>query len=262
MLISSAVRLNGRAASTTSFSEPAAALPPFILEGCSESFVVEDNEVRIGASCKCELRLPDGPALHSIIRRQADVTWIEAVDEATLIVNGRPRRRIALREGDVLELSGFTFTVRFGWPVEDAETTSLIEDLTMMTAEELCDRIATEQAMVDEFTAEQHAGLKNLVAAISATHELERPSDVLPMEAVPSHRAVASADDCERLLSQIRELSELVNGRTEELDDCESELVAAAALLEEAQERVTHQIEGLLDQLQVPIIEAELRASA
>ncbi len=262
MLISSATRLNSRSTISASCFEAAVTPPPLILDGLTESFVVDVDDARIGSSLVCELQLSDGPALHSIVRRQGEVTWIEAVDEAILIVNGQARRRIALRAGDVLEVNGVTYTVRFGLPMEDDETASLIEDLTLMTAEELCDCIVAEQAMVDEFAAEQQAGLKNLVAAIEATHEAEQPSDVLPMEALPAHRAVPSVEDCERLLDQIRELSELMNGRTEELDDCESELIAATALLEEAQERVSHQIEGLLDQLQGPIIESELRASA
>ncbi len=262
MLISPVGKLSGRNSCPVVLNENAVAPLLLVLDGPSESFVIDGNEVRVGSSLACELRLPDGPALHSVIRRQADVTWIEAVDGTNLFINGQLRRRTALREGDVLELNGSTFSVRFDSPTDSVETASLVEDLALLTAEELCDRIAAEQAMVDEFAADQQTGIQNLVAAIHAAHEAEQPSDLLPMDAPRSSSAAASVDDCERLFDQIRELSELMNGRTEELDDCESELIAATALLEEAQERVSQQIEGLLDQLQTPAIEIELRVSA
>ena len=136
------------------------------------------------------------------------------------------------------------------------------DDLSLLSAEELCDRILSEQAMVDEFSEGQRAGWEGLLAAIEAVRETEQPTITLPLEVEQVVEAVAAPDDCERLLEQIRELSEMVNGRSQELDDCENELVAATVLLEEAQERVSQQIEGLLEQLQTPTGEMELRASA
>lgn len=262
MLISPVGKFSGRDSRSVAPLETPVPPLPLVLDGASESFVIDGDEVRVGSSLACELRLPNGPALHSVIRHQADVTWIEAVDGANLFVNGQPHRRRTLREGDVLELNGSMFAVRFGSPMDSMETTGLVEDLALMTAEELCDRIAAEQALVDEFSADQRTGLQSLVAAIHAAQEAEHPSVLLPMDILRSSSAATSIDDCERLFDQIRELSELMNGRTEELDDCESELIAATALLEEAQERVSQQIEGLLDQLQTPAVEMELRASA
>ena len=100
------------------------------------------------------------------------------------------------------------------------------------------------------------------MAAITAAHGADQSPVALPLEIEQSIEPVTTPDDCERLLVQIRELSEMVNGRSQELDDCESELVAATAILEEAQERVSQQIEELLEQLQTPAVEMELRASA
>lgn len=262
MLISPVGKFSGRDSRSVAPIETAVPPRPLVLDGASESFVIDGDEVRVGSSLACELQLPDGPALHSVIRHQAGVAWIEAVDGANLFVNGQLRRRMALREGDVLELNGSTFAVRFGLTMDSEETTGLVEDLALLTAEELCDRIAAEQALLDEFSADQRAGMRNLVAAIHATHEAEHPTVLLPMETLRPNSAVAATDDCERLFDQIRELSELMHGRTEELDDCESELIAATSLLEEAQERVSQQLEALLDQLQMPPLENELRASA
>lgn len=236
---------------------------PLVLEGPDESFVIDRDGHRIGSSPVCELSLPGGPPLHSVIHRQSGVTWIESQEDASLIVNGYPRRRMALRDGDVLELNGLELLVRFRAADEPGETPrGLEDDLSLLSAEELCDRIMSEQAMVEEFSEGQRAGWNGLLAAIEAAHETEQPTIRLPIEVEQAVEAVAAPDECERLLEQIRELSEMVNGRSQELDDCESELVAATALLEEAQERVSQQIDGLLEQLQSPPAEVELRASA
>ena len=234
-----------------------------VLEGPTESFAIDRDGLRIGSSPVCELPLPGGPPLHSVIHQQSGVTWIESQEDASLIVNGHARRRMSLRDGDVLELNGLELTVRMR-SVDDVDETpqGFEEDLSLLSAEELCDRILSEQAMVEEFSEGQRAGWDGLLAAIEAAHETEQPTVTLPLEVEQAVEAVAEPDNCERLLEQIRELSEMVNGRSQELDDCESELVAATALLEEAQERVSQQIEGLLEQLPTPSGEMELRASA
>ncbi len=233
-----------------------------VLESPDESFVIDRDGLRIGSSPVCELPLPGGPPFHSVIHRQSGVTWIESQDDASLIVNGQPRCRMALRDGDVLELNGLELIVRFRSIDAADEPHGLEEDLSLWSAEELCDRILAEQAMIDEFSEGRRAGWSGLLAAIEAECETEQSAVTLPIDTEQAVEPVVAPDNCGRLLEQIRELSEMVNGRSQELDDCESELVAAAALLEEAQGRVSHQIEGLHEQLQTPAAEMELRASA
>ena len=234
-----------------------------VLEGPNESFVIDRDGLRIGSSPVCELPLPGGPLLHSVIHQQSGVTWIESQEDANLIVNGCPRRRMALRDGDIMELDGIELIVRLR-SIDDMEEMphGLEDDLSLLSAEELCDRILAEQTMVDEFSEGQRAGWDGLWAAIEAAGEIKSAMITLPLEVEHAVEAVVAPDNCERLLEQIRELSEMVNGRSQELDDCESELVAATTLLEEAQERVSQQIEGLLEQLQTQSGEMELRASA
>ena len=234
-----------------------------VLEGPAESFVIDRDGLRIGSSPVCELPLPGGPPLHSVIHQHSGVTWIESQEESSLIVNGQARRRMALRDGDILELNGLELIVRFR-AIDNVDELphGLEDDLSLLSAEELCDRILSEQAMVDEFSEGQREGWDGLLAAIEAARETEQPTVTLPLEVEHAIEAVDMPDDCERLLEQIRELSEMVNCRSQELDDCESELVATTALLEEAQDRVSQQIEGLLEQLQTPSGEMELRASA
>ena len=230
-----------------------------VLEGSDESFVIDRDGLRIGASPVCELPLPNGPSLHSVIHQQSGVTWIETHDDANLMINGRLRRRMALRDGDVLELNGLKLTARFRSQSELVDVAEFLEDdLSQLSAEELCDRILSEQAMVDDFDEGRQAGWTSLMAAIGAAHDDEQMADTLPLAV----EVATTSEDCERLFEQIRDLSEMMNGRTRELDECESELVAATTLLEEAQERLSQQIEGLLEQLHAPSGEIELRASA
>jgi hypothetical protein len=232
-----------------------------VLESFESSVLVDGDVFRIGTSGNCELRLKSGPRLHSAIHCEDGVTWIEVEDEsASLLVNGCPCRRMALRDGDTLSLNEWQGVVRF-LPRETSSAMAdrLADDLAQLSAEELCDRILSERAAVEEFELGRRQGWQNLMAAVEAAREDELPSCVtMSVEA----KEEPSADECERLLEQIRELTEMMSGRTQELDSCESDLTTAASLLQETQERVSRQIEELLDQIQVEPNPNALRASA
>jgi len=231
-----------------------------VLEFEDHSLVVDRDRIRIGSSPVCEIRLPQVPPLHSVIRSEEGVAWIEANDEtADLSVNWRTCRRMALRDGDVISVAGHDITVHFRSPHPFAnDAARLANDIAQLTAEELCDRILSEQSAVDEFESSRLRGWQKLMSTIkevAATDQsIPDPSDHSP--------AADFSVDCERLLDQIREMSEMMNGRTEQLDVCEDELMAATALLQETQDRVSAQIEELLDQIGESSIPNELRASA
>ena len=232
-----------------------------VLESSGSSVVVDRDGFRIGSSSRCELLLNAGPRLHSVIHCEEGVVWIEADDEsARLLVNGCPCRRMALRDGDTLTLNDWEGAIRFlPQASRDAFADHLAEDLARLSADELCDRIVSEQAAVDEFESGRQQGWQDLMAAVEAAgDEEESPCVALPVGA----DAEDAADDCERLLEQIRELTEMMSGRTQELDTCESDLATAATLLQETQERVSQQIEELLDQIHVEPNPNALRASA
>ena len=222
--------------------------------------LVDGDMVRIGASEICEIQLADGPPLHSVIHCEDGVVWIEAdADADDLLINGRSCRRMALREQDVINACGLEMTLQ----VPDSETSekgvsSDVGDVTQMSAEQLCDRIMEERAEVAKLESTRLEGWHNLMTAIKSVHESDEAQVNLPAPAEPEE----SSEACERLLDQIREMSEMVNGRSLELDDCESELLAATALLHETQDRITRQIEELLDQISDCPFTNTLRASA
>ena len=222
-----------------------------ILEFGDRSVIVDQERIRIGSSPVCEIRLNHGPLLHSVLCQDDGVLWIEADDPVNaLAVNGQACRRMALRNGDTVTVAGEEFTVT---QKDAASIQGETTDLTSLSAEELCDRIMNEQAMVDEFDSNRLQGWQDLMTAIqnvdldSIDNEIE----------IAEHERVSTAQ-CERLLEQIHEISAMMNGRSQELDTCENELAAATSLLQETQERVSQQIQEVLDQ----IGPRELRASA
>jgi len=143
------------------------------------SVTVTHDGFTIGSSRRCDLNLndPSLPGLHSVIHMQSGAIWIEvAADNLTLTVNDRPYRRMALRHEDRLKIGSTEFEFQLkSEPVSNVSGSALDEDLSLLTAEELCDRILSEQSMVDEFIEGQRSGWEALLRAIKSAHE-EFPS--------------------------------------------------------------------------------------
>jgi len=125
---------------TSAFESAAQENLVFFLDTPQESFFIDRHQFLIGTHAKCHLTLPSGPALHSIIHQECGIYWVEASD-GRLLVNGLLRRRYALRDGDILDLDGFQLSVRLR-PVSelDARLHEIEEELSLLSAEELCDR--------------------------------------------------------------------------------------------------------------------------
>jgi len=230
-----------------------------VLELDDRALIIDRNQIRIGTSPACEIRLSQGPLLHSVIHHEAGVVWIEADQEtADLLVNWRTCRRMALRDGDVISAAGEDITFRHS-PVRTMEEDAgrIVGEITQLTAEELCDRILVEQTAVDEFDVQRLDGWQKLMSAIRDVAVEIPQGDV--QNPVPT---IEISDECERLLAQIREMSEVIEGRSRDLEQCESGLMAASALMQEAQDRVSQQIEELLNQMSSATESTELRASA
>jgi hypothetical protein len=232
----------------------------FTLEFDDGSMLIDRDQIRIGSSAVCEIHLLQGPLLHSVIRAEAGVIWIETADEsAELNVNWRACRRMALRDGDVISICGMDLTVRDTVAFSaEAGSVELVEDVTQLTADELCDRILSEQSAIDQFEEGRLKGMQKLMDAMKAVIAAEPQAS----ERLTTAPAIELSDECQRLLDQIHQMSEMMNGRTRELEHCETELVATTELLEETQDRVSRQIESLLDQIGEASAPSELRVSA
>lgn len=216
---------------------------------------VPDGDLTLGASSRCDLRLTGGPGLHSVIHRQGANLWIETADEdSRLEVDGKPVRRLALRDGDQLTVSGYELSVHIG---ESARLAAQKREAQLeaagMSAEELCDRIAAEEAAIEQFEGRRRLGLQALLAALTDVAEEQEPT------------AFEQAEDqrYEELLDQIRQLSETLESRTQLLADRETELLETSSQLQSVQERMTHQLDELMTRLnQKTSGPDELRASA
>jgi FHA domain len=233
----------------------------------NQSISVTHDGFAIGSGRHCDLRVnaPSVPFLHSVIHSQKGAVWIEVVDEsAMLLVNSHFCRRMALRHGDRLSIGGAELLVELGIPSPNYAEVSPTdensnEDLQLLSAEELCDRIVTEQAMVQELSEGEHSGWEALLHAIEAVrveptlHEIAENSTLSIPEELVCYEA---------LFGQIQELHETIVDRSRELDQKEAEVLASTSIIEESQQRVTQRIDEILDQLNKSDGPTELRASA
>ena len=224
----------------------------------------------IGSNKHCDLSLDDDsvPTLLSIIHVQNGAVWIEAADESTRItINGRPYRRMALRHDDRLKLGNEEFRILMNAePIAQTGSVTLKEDLSLLTAEELCDRILAEQTMVSDFVSGQRSGWDALLRAIEEANAddiitdeaTEFPQAEIESEVAPEAEQIALSN----LLEQIQELNEAITDKTKELSDREKEVLETTSILEESQQQVTQRIDELLQQLNRNEPPSDLRASA
>lgn len=229
------------------------------LKSHRQTVTVTHDGFSIGASPQCDLVVADHgvPLLHSVIHMQSGAIWVQnADDETMLLVNDQSCRRMSLRHQDRLRIGKTEFTILLTPDIAMAvEENAMTEDLALLTAEELCDRILSEQTMVAEFEEGQRSGWDALLRAIDASHE-QAVSQQQPE--VPDEQQAAF----DALLGQIHELNETISDRTRELTSHEAEVLSSTSMLEETQQRVSQRLGEILDQLNKTDPPNELRASA
>ncbi|MFO0916957.1 MAG: FHA domain-containing protein [Planctomycetaceae bacterium] len=240
-----------------------------IADGAKPRLVlIDQQDFLIGTGDQCHLRLKnqESPGLHSILRVQNQTVWIEAVDEGTVSVDGHTYRRRALRDGDQLQFDGVRATVQIGerssrrnsLPVVQGTRTA--DDLSDLTAEELCDRIEREEAETRHFEHRRHFGWQALMSAVRDVAEQEA---ILAPHTLPAAQVAAISDErFDELIAHVRELSETLEARTQALAAQESVLIESSSQLCESQGRVSRQLEELLQRIAPEESSGELRASA
>ncbi len=209
------------------------------------------DEFLIGRAGICDLRLDDDelPLVHSELHRQGGVLWIEASDEGTWIeINGRTYSRLALRNGDRLQIGAREVVVRIGEDVDlPEERDTLDEDLSELSADELCERILAEQSEIDEFERRRLAGWKGLVTALEATLAETQPAE-----------GQAAAERMTAVLTELRQISEHLGEQARQLADQEAEVLEVTAQLRSTQDVMSRKLDQLLQRFG----EGDLRASA
>lgn len=237
-----------------------------ILRSAEGNLTVSHDGFTIGSSRRCDLMIEEMgiPSLHSVIHIQGDAMWIEAADEQVMLeINGRACRRMSLRHDDTMKIGSISFTVMLKPEVEAPfQSMAIGEDLSLLTAEELCDRILSEQSMVDEFVTAQRAGWEALVRAIKEANET--PETITPIE-TETHPVTDHTDEektLTQIIDQIEELNLAIAERTQQLSEREKEVIESTSILDETQREVSQRLEKLLDQLSQNDGDKDLRASA
>ena len=130
---------------------------------------IPEGEFRIGGDASNHVQLPGLAATAASITRQGNVVWVEAAGNSVVAVNGQSLRRLALRADDRIELGAFQieFRIRQETAADSSRWATFTEtgDLSALTAEELCDRIASEEAMIEQFEARREFGFAALLDA-------------------------------------------------------------------------------------------------
>lgn len=211
---------------------------------------VDADGFLIGRGDFCDLVVNDAavPLAHSELHLQEGAVWIEALDEEVAIeINGKSLRRLALRAGDVLQVGPAEITVRFGAPAAAATVEFAADDLSRLSAAELCDRIEAEEAELAAFERRRLLGWEALLSAVEGVLSKQR-----------LHATHDADPRFETVLQQLQAMSAALDARTRELAAQEVQFVESAAELKDVQERLSRKLDQLLQQAG----ENELRASA
>jgi len=206
---------------------------------------VEAGHCLVGSGDFCDLQIADPvvPLAHSEIHVEDGVVWIETADDHELDVNGRSCRRLALRDGDRVRVGETSLTIRINPPAEIEQTG---EDISRLSAFELCERIEGERAAITDFERRRLTGWETLLRQV---------------EDVIQHEPAATWEQDSRIESvvlQLHALADKLAERTRELAAQEALFMESAGELKHAQDLMTSRLERVLQQFQ----DSELRASA
>lgn len=206
---------------------------------------VEADGYLIGRGEFCDLRLDDAgiPLVHSEIHIQDGAMWIEAVDAAAIDMNGKAVPRLALRSGDVLRVGSLAVTIRTG--VEAEILADDWEDLSALSALELCERIEAEEAAIRDDEQQRCQGIESLLVALEGMLRTDR--ELLGDDA-----------HTENVVQQLHALSEALATRTQQLVEQEQQFLNTAGEIKHSQEDMARRMEDLIHNLDA----GELRASA
>jgi hypothetical protein len=230
-------------------------VPQVVLEvrsadGLVRRVEVDGDDFLIGRGDFCDLQLAgvDQPLVHSELHLQGGAVWIEAADETVLLsVNGRLCRRMSLREGDRVQVGDTEITVHVGTPTQgvsdlpEVAPCGVSEDLTLLSADELCDRIVADEEMIATFEQGRLSGWQSLLQAVETV--------------LHDDPQAASHPNRDAAVVELRSLSVQLAQR---MGQSGVQFVDAATDLHEAQDGVSRRIEQLLQGFG----ESDLRASA
>ena len=193
-----------------------------------------DDRILIGGGSNCHLQLGGGvPILHSVLVRQDQEFWIEAVvGDPPLFVNGQHVRQSIIRPDDAVDLAGFQFQIIKSASDGIAAPVPAFDQLKDLTAEQIVDRLEDEMGALTSLEERRRQGAEALVAAARAAGG-----------ETTSHDASAPIE------TDIHGLIEVLRQRAAELDRREAALQSHAERLERTQQELGAQVEKVVESL-------------
>lgn len=217
----------------------------------------------IGSGAGCDLRLggSEFPAIHSLIQTRENGVWFETLAAApTARINGELTNGEWLRDGDRIEIGPFQFlahSVPLLPPVAivDAAAGMLpeqpLEQVSLLSAVELADRLDVEMNQVERFQKGRQAGAHALLQALRRRQLEPAQAAARSMPAVPRASAAAGQHefqaDLDRLCKDLEELTSTLERRSETISQREYQFAQAAETLLETQRQLVAQLESALE---------------
>lgn len=222
------------------------------------------GRLSIGSGRKCWLQLGGAgvPDIHSWLEvGDKEVELYVFEDEPRVQVDGQPVRFALLRGGESLLIGPYEFLIHaepkpsaqqhFGAPHLSPEQLADIQsdreqELTEVSAAELVDRLGEEMQFVDRHERGVRSGWKNLLDAVQNAPEEQHETAGRNSVVAESSESAALAEDFDRLVAHVEQLTRSLQERTERLSAREAGYGAAAASLLETQRKLSEQMELLI----------------
>ncbi len=216
----------------------------------------------IGSGDWCDLCLggPQMPVLHSVIHRDGEQIWIDAVAPAPeLTINGVVTPFGEILPGDELSIGAFQFHLRQNKQaskftavpsIDRVTTVPDLDELPNLSASELIDLLAGELELADELERRKQRGTEALLDALR-----RQQSGGQEQYAAPSRIEIAAhqqslkqpADlmqELEAAIHSINQFAKTLEARSHQLSN--REISAAATTLLKIQEQVVSRLDEVL----------------
>lgn len=216
----------------------------------------------IGSGDWCDLCLggPQMPVLHSVIHRDGEQIWIDAVAPTPeLTINGLATQFSELQPDDELAIGAFQFNLRQNKRANNRSAVPSIDRVTAvpeldelpnLSASELVDLLAGELELAEEFERRKQRGTATLLDALrrqkAAGHDQRAEPSAFEIAArEPSVKLPADLmRELESAIQSINQFAKELHGRSHQLSS--REINAAATTLLEIQEQVVSRLDEVL----------------
>ena len=208
----------------------------------------------IGSGNWCDLCLggPQMPVLHSVIHRDGEQIWIDAVAPAPeLTINGLATQFGELQAGDELAIGAFQFHLRQNdraskftavSSIDSVKPVPELDELPNLSASELIDLLAGELELADEIERRKQRGTEALLDALR--RQKAGGQEQIAVREQPVKQPADMMRELEAAIHSINQFAKDLEGHAHLLSG--REIKAAATSLLEIQEQVVSRLDEVL----------------